>query len=89
MPYFFPTSLDKSVLSIAIIYGLTIPSAVTNNRYPIVVIFSFISTEMVFSLLSKVRLHGSSDNIDIYMPSLPFCCMGQVNDGEIVMQRSV
>src|SRR3954447_19045471 len=56
----FPRDLI-SVLSIAIIYGLTMLSV--TNRHPIVVILSLISIEMVFNRLSKVRLHGSG-NLD-------------------------
>ena len=44
----------KRVLSIAVIEGSTNPSA--TNRYPIVDILSFISVDMVFNLLSNVRL---------------------------------
>src|SRR6476469_7421844 len=46
----------KRVLSIAVIERSTNPSV--TNRYPIVDILSFISVEMVFSLLSNVRLLG-------------------------------
>ena len=48
--------LFSKVLSIAVIEGSARPSA--TNRYPIVDILSFISVDMVFSLLSNVRLHG-------------------------------
>ena len=67
----FPRALIR-VLSIAIIYGLTKPSE--TNRCPIVVILSLISIEMVFSLLSKVRLMVVIILI-IHKPSSPFCCM--------------
>jgi hypothetical protein len=52
-----------SVLSVARIYDLTMPSE-TNKRCPIIGILSLISIEMVFNSISKVRLLGNcnSDN---------------------------
>ena len=44
------------LLSIAVIERSTMPSE--TNRYPIVDILSFTSVDIVFSLLSNVRLHG-------------------------------
>ena len=49
----------RRVLSIAVIEeSSTIANRSATNRYPIVDILSFTSVEMVFSLLSNVRLHG-------------------------------
>jgi hypothetical protein len=46
----------KSALSVATTYGLSIPSG--TNTFPIVDILLFISVDMVFNRLSKVRLLG-------------------------------
>ena len=48
-----------SVLSIAVMNGLTKPSE--TNRRPIVAILFLISIEIIFKRLSKVRLLGSDD----------------------------
>ena len=49
----------RRVLSIAVTVGSANPSV--TNRCPIADILSFTSVEMVFSLLSNVRLHGMDD----------------------------
>ena len=48
----------RRVLSIAVVEGSATNPSASTNRFPIVDIRSFISVEMVFSLLSKVRLLG-------------------------------
>src|SRR3982750_1719351 len=58
----FPRALIR-VLSMAIIYGLTMPSK--TNRHPIFTILSLISLEAVLRRLSKVRLLGKNcDSVD-------------------------
>jgi hypothetical protein len=54
-----PFDLSK-VLSTARMYGLTKLSE--TNRFPIAVILSLISVEMVFNRLSNVRLLGRYDS---------------------------
>ena len=49
--------LLKEYVYFAVIEWLT-TNRPTTNRHPIVDILPFISVEMVFSLLSNVRLHG-------------------------------
>src|SRR3954452_18764312 len=69
----FPRALIR-VLSMAIIYGLTMPSK--TNRLPIVTILSLISLEAVLRRLSKVRLHGSG-NLDNPHASITFLLYGR------------
>src|SRR4249919_55825 len=52
----------NSAVSVATTYGLTRPSM--TNRFPIVDILFFISADMVFNRLSKVRLLGGKCNTD-------------------------
>ena len=55
MPNMTFVGFKKGVLSIARMYGLIKLSDET-NRFPIAVILSLIAIEMVFSLLSNLRL---------------------------------
>ncbi len=51
LPFAFSRVLSTAVIEWSVIHSVT-------NRYPIVDILPFISVDMVFSLLSNVRLHG-------------------------------